>query len=127
MKKALILSLAILSGCASMQSHESVSIIASEDTIKNPSYHEYYEVCHNYASRITQDVSKNAMSGALAGAGIASLIGLIVGIDGGYARLAGLGALSGGLSSAAGTKMSNDQKYKEIMLRCLREKGYEVY
>jgi uncharacterized protein YcfJ len=132
--KTIIAVLAILSitGCASTpnQLHYDPSlIVASTETRENPQYKKDFNDCDWYATSNQHNVKSSALGGAVIGAGVASLFGLILGLDGGenYARLAGAGALGGGLSGAGGAMTSNEARYKNIMIDCLRKRGHEVY
>lgn len=122
---------ASLIGCASTPQntldYSHVPIIPSDETRKHPDYTKHFHQCDWYATSEQVGIGRSAANGALIGAGIAAATGLIIGIDGGYARLAGIGAAYGGLSSGAWAKMSNDQKYKTVMVQCLRDKGHHVY
>lgn len=128
---ATIMTAALIAGCASVPprtlDYSHVSIVPSDEARKHPDYNKHYHECDWYATSDQVGIGKTAASGALVGAGIASLTGLVMGMDGGYARLAGIGALYGGVSSGAWAAMSNDQKYKHVMTQCLRDKGHHVY
>lgn len=122
----------LLAGCATSPAHDPldyshVRIVASTETRENPEYRKDFNDCDWYATSDHVNPARNAAGGALLGAGLASAFGAIMGLDSGYARLAGVGALSGGLGGLAGTKVNNDMRYKEIMLQCLRKRGHEVY
>ncbi|MCW5597680.1 MAG: hypothetical protein KIT80_23520 [Chitinophagaceae bacterium] len=131
MKKIIIAAL-LLSGCATPPpqnpfDYSHVNIVASTETRENPEYTKDFNDCNWYATSDGVNPARAAAGGALAGAGIASLFGLALGVNDGFGSLAGVGALSGGLSGAAGAKVRNDTIYKQIMLECLRKRGYEVY
>lgn len=122
----------MISGCATQPpanpfDYSHVNIIATDETRDNPQYSKDFNECNWYATSDGVNPARTAAGGALAGAGIASLFGLVLGVDSGYGQLAGVGALSGGLSGAAGAKARNDMRYKQIMLECLRKRGHEVY
>jgi hypothetical protein len=104
-----------------------VSIIPSDESRAHPDYQKHFNECDWYATSDQVGIGKSTLTGAATGAGLASLFGLVLGVDSGYGRLAGAGALSGGLAGAAGAAMSNDMKYKQVMVQCLRDKGHHVY
>lgn len=131
MKIIVMAMVALLTACSTTQprtlDYSHVSIVPSDESRVHPDYRKHFNECDWYATSDQVGIGKTAASGALVGAGIASLTGLIMGMDGGYARLAGIGAMYGGLSSGAWASMSNDQKYKHVMTQCLRDKGHHVY
>ena len=131
MRVIVIMIAALLTSCASSPprtlDYSHVSIVPSDESRKHPDYNKHFHECDWYATSDQVGIGKSAAGGALLGAGIAAATGLLMGVDGGYARLAGLGAAYGGLSSGAWAKMSNDQKYNTVMVQCLRDKGHLVY
>lgn len=130
-KKISVVALLLTTGCASTPQntldYSHVPIIPSDESRNHPDYTKHFHECDWYATSDQVGIGKSAAKGALFGAGLAAATGLLMGMDGGYARLAGLGAAYGGLSSGAWAKMSNDQKYKAVMTQCLRDKGHLVY
>ena len=131
MKKIIIAAL-LLSGCATPPpqnpfDYSHVNIVASTETRENPEYTKDFNDCNWYATSDGVNPARAAAGGALAGTGIASLFGLALGVNDGFGSLAGVGAISGGLSGAAGAKARNDMIYKQVMLDCLRKRGHEVY
>lgn len=122
----------LISACATQPpqnpfDYSHVNIVASTETRENPEYTKDFNDCNWYATSDGVNPARAAAGGALAGAGIASLFGLALGVNDGFGSLAGVGAISGGLSGAAGAKVRNDTIYKQIMLECLRKRGHEVY
>lgn len=134
MKKIIIAAL-LLSGCATSPpqnpfDYSHVNIVASTETRENPEYTKDFNDCNWYATSDGVNPARAAAGGALSGAAIASAFGLILGVNGGYGSLAGVGALSGAISGTAGAAAHNklsDMEYKRIMVQCLRDKGYHVY
>ena len=89
--------------------------------VDNPSssYKEDYQYCDRLLGGYKADES------ALLGAGIGAITGLaIAGFTGADAELtAGMGAALAG----TGGYISSDQKYKENMIKCLKQQGHNVY
>ena len=99
-KKISILALLFTVGCASTPQntldYSHVPIIPSDEARNHPDYTKHFHECDWYATSDQVGIGKSAAGGALLGAGIAAATGLLMGVDGGYARLAGLGAAYGG-------------------------------
>ncbi len=89
------------------------------------------QACNKYASdqvnSKTVEVVKDAGIGALFGAATGAAVGAIAGGGKGAAKGAGIGAIAGG---AGGTlyglneNQTNDARYQEAYLSCMRSRGY---
>ena len=112
MNRYIIIVTLMLSACATTQWTPKVSNADSK-------YQEAYQYCDKLLGGYKADES------ALLGAGIGALTGLaIAGFTGADAGLtAGMGAALAG----TGGYISSDQKYKENMIKCLKQQNYDVY
>lgn len=78
--------------------------------------------CQNYATQVMNS-QQAAMTGALAGAVFGALLGAAAGGNGRFnTRVAGVGALSGGVGAAAEAEGGQ----RGIIRRCLIGRGYSV-
>jgi hypothetical protein len=110
-----------------VMSRAHAAITPSSEAQQHPDYGKHIIDCDWIATSKRSNPAANALVGAAAGAGLASLFGLALGLDSGYGTLAGASALSGGIAGAAGAANSNSSRYREIMTQCMRDKGHQVY
>ena len=128
MKKSLYILLLLITGCATTSGmHQGEMIFPAPSAMDKPGYNTAFIECDSIAKSQQASVGQNALAGAALGAGFALAVGKIMGLDSGYGRLAGVGALSGGASSAASSVAHNVSNHKRIMLECMRYRGFEVY
>jgi len=122
-----IIATILLAGCA-QPPHKHTSNwypSASQEVVSHPDYHRNLRQCAELASNNAENPVANAAAGAALGAGLSALVSIAVGADVG--PLLGVGALAGGLSGLGNSQVNNEQRYREVMVRCLRDRGHQVY
>lgn len=112
MNRYIIIVTLMLSACATTQWTPKVSNADSK-------YQEAYQYCDKLLG------GYKAGENALIGAGAGALVGLAIAgfFDTDPAMMAGLGAAGAGASTYA----NSDIKYKENMIKCLKQQNYDVY
>lgn len=112
MNRYIIIVTLMLSACATTQWTPKVSNADSK-------YQEAYQYCDKLLG------GYKAGENALIGAGAGALVGLAIAgfFDTDPAMMAGIGAAGAGASTYA----NSDIKYKENMIKCLKQQNYDVY
>lgn len=113
MKKLILITTIILSGCAAP------GMVVDLKGVDTRAYNTNYSEC---AAIVDQNSSatNSAASGAAIGAGIFAITGALLGVDVG--SLAAIGAIHGAAGGLG--KNANDQRV--MMANCLRGRGYKV-
>lgn len=98
----------------------------SSRTLANPAFKADFEGCQKLAASQPYSAAMNdGLIGAGLGAGIGALAAMALGADVGDVAM--MGALGGGVRGISSTASANEQRYREILVSCLRDKRHEVY
>lgn len=110
MNKFILAACIMLSACAAWQ-----------PTVNNPSaaYKEDYQYCDKLLGGYK--ANDDAILGAVFGGAVGLAVAGFTGAD--PALTAGMGAAMAG----TGGYVSSDQKYRDNMIKCLKQQGHEVY
>lgn len=109
---AIVIAVAILSGCAAHPGP-----IVDMKGVSVADYKRDLSECESYAAQI--NTAAGVARGAAAGAAVGGAAGAVVGNPG---RGAGLGAVSGGAQSAR----LNQRERQRVVKNCMRGRGYRV-
>ncbi|SFI30890.1 hypothetical protein [Nitrosomonas sp. Nm34] len=119
---------AIQSQRSAVSERAHAAITPSDEARGHPNYEKDLYECDWYATSKKADVVGNALAGAAVGAGVSAAVGAIFGVSGDFVgKLAGAGALTTGLSSGVNAMASNNARYNQVMVQCMRDKGHHVY
>lgn len=115
-----LISIIAVAGCANTGAD--VRPIVDMQGVNQAQYERDLEQCQDYAQQ-QSGAGASAAKGAVGGAGIGGLIGLVTGGNGTrVAQSAGVGAVIGGASGA----YSGNKAQESIVKRCLTGRGYRV-
>ena len=122
----ILLSVIFVTGCATNGGYQAhPKIVFTEESMKRPEYNKDFIECDKIAKSRKTNAGQNTTRGAVAGAGIYALTALLLGAD--IGALAGVGALHGGVTGAAGSVAYNSNTYKTAFIQCMRDRNYQAY
>lgn len=120
----------IISGCAMQPQNNAPNyraVTPSDEARAHPDYYKHFNECDWYATSNRSNPTNNALASAAVGAGLSAAVGAIFGVGDLIGPMAGAGALISGVRGLAGSANANSDHYRQVMLQCMRDKGYEVY
>ncbi len=116
----------ILTGCNSAPyRHQSGWTPSTTHDTNDRKYQLNLATCAELGRQGASNPDGSAIAGAALGAGLMGLVMLATGAEAGY--LLGAGALAGGVQGYGGTANSNEARYREVLVRCMIDRGFQVY